>query len=534
MKRTLMVLIAMVFSVATGLVAVQPAAALDPPPSTIITLDGNTVEVDFNNTTVRFSGAAAGLGLTPGDSLFDAVDNIETDADKTNILNVLFEVDTDEHGWAYAGIALGGFDPDWDKVVFSDVVEGDESFSVTFEDNVINLGFPLDNGNSGASREDVRWAGSTFLEYSWSDPVSEPTENGSFKLEASVPYSDKGANYDGPTSIQFVDNNAMRQRPFAHLKSDLPNGGPYWSGYEIESGGLFVDLRPSEQDLNELEALKTNLITEESSVYEHEQVVSEPGRYRVTVTNNNDPNIVPEAQTFVFFTIGTEAELAAIEKKVATEAAKAAIDSELDKIGVELNTDELGDLSNTEDDAVFAKPEVGSITFGPGLDILGSQEELSQLSTGFNLFFDEELKAIRAIVDTDTLTFLSGQAATIRFFNVSTQLGVTGITADNFRDFLTVMVLEGEVPVTENLTDYFDWDLATYDSEADVLTLPVKHFTEYRLAQLTVEADEDGTVDATAEADDAELAKTGGPVYSLALLASIVGAIATIRRRALN
>jgi len=81
-------------------------------------------------------------------------------------------------------------------------------------------------------------------------------------------------------------------------------------------------------------------------------------------------------------------------------------------------------------------------------------------------------------VDTSTLSFLAGKEATIKFYNAMSSLGLEGVTADNFLDYLSFSVKDGETLV-EDISEYLDITKVVYDPDTDILTIPVNHFTEY-------------------------------------------------------
>ncbi len=147
---------------------------------------------------------------------------------------------------------------------------------------------------------------------------------------------------------------------------------------------------------------------------------------------------------------------------------------------------EINNLYETEKEITFTKAGTGSITFASGLNIMDNAEQLAALETGFNLSFDNKTKTLRAKVDTSTLTFLSGHSATITFLNAMANLGLEGVTATNFLDFINISVMDNNELVSD-ISGYLDLTQATYNPLTDILTIPVNHFTEYIIGLAEVE-----------------------------------------------
>lgn len=153
------------------------------------------------------------------------------------------------------------------------------------------------------------------------------------------------------------------------------------------------------------------------------------------------------------------------------------------------------------------------------------------------IVYDEEKNEMKVGVDTGALDFLDGFAATIEFFDVSEKLGVEGLTSENVREYLDIVVFDDGEEVVD-LSDYFDWDEVVYDSETDVLTLPVNHFTEYVLGEATEEevevVEEETTEEVVAEEDEdeEELAETGMGVLATSLFGALsLLSYAVLRKR---
>lgn len=183
--------------------------------------------------------------------------------------------------------------------------------------------------------------------------------------------------------------------------------------------------------------------------------------------------------------------------------------SYFDPTKVETNIHEIQNLRNTEKEVTFAR-EDGSISFAKGLNLVDFREQLQGLETEMSITYDSENNAIRARVNTQILTFLANHSATINFFGVAERMGFDELTEENFREYLNVSVFENDEEVVDDLSNYFDWDEATYNVQDDILSLPVNHFTEYVLGQRTVEeTTEDEVVE---EEDEEELPETGGAI----------------------
>jgi|GEM_PF-4074865 len=182
------------------------------------------------------------------------------------------------------------------------------------------------------------------------------------------------------------------------------------------------------------------------------------------------------------------------------------------------NLDDIKNIENTEKELVFTMPDAGSISFAPGLNLIDHMEELSKLADLLVIKHDDSDNTMRASVDTKSLTFLAGHGASIQFFDVAEKMGMEDLTEENFEEYLDITVYDDGEAVG-NISDYFDWDDVVYDSENDILTLPVNHFTEYVLGERVEEEEE-------------ELPETGASiagVVSLGLLS--LGGYAVYRRK---
>jgi hypothetical protein len=180
--------------------------------------------------------------------------------------------------------------------------------------------------------------------------------------------------------------------------------------------------------------------------------------------------------------------LTAMEMEIVTDLATAISTEAIPRTfkSVVSNLADILNVENTEKDLAFTMPGFGSISFAPGLNLINYMEELAKLADLLVITYDAETNVMRASVDTKALTFLAGHNATITFFGVSEKMGIEGLTAANFREYLDIAVYdEGEI--VGKISDYFDWDDVTYDPETDTLTLPVNHFTEYVLGEAVAE-----------------------------------------------
>lgn len=164
-------------------------------------------------------------------------------------------------------------------------------------------------------------------------------------------------------------------------------------------------------------------------------------------------------------------------------------------------------LDDPSQQLVFESENLGRIAFS-SFDIetllVINPEYLENLEDFVKITYDTTNNTLSSKVETSTLDFLAGHSATIQFFNVAKNLGVTDITAENVRDYIDIKVYDENVLVTD-ISDYFDWDNVVYNAETDTLTLPVNHFTEYVLG-VTSEAETGLT--------ETELPETGmGVIY---------------------
>lgn len=151
---------------------------------------------------------------------------------------------------------------------------------------------------------------------------------------------------------------------------------------------------------------------------------------------------------------------------------------------------ELNNLYNTEEPIKFTREGYGEIEFPEGLNIIDNRAQLQALQSGITLTFENG--ALVGGVDTGSLTFLANKGATIRFFGAMQKLGLEGITAENFRDYLEVVVEDNLGQAVTNIAEYIDLDQMSYDPDTDTLVMPVKHFTTFRVARNATSSDTTG------------------------------------------
>ncbi|NLE30681.1 LPXTG cell wall anchor domain-containing protein, partial [Candidatus Dojkabacteria bacterium] len=145
------------------------------------------------------------------------------------------------------------------------------------------------------------------------------------------------------------------------------------------------------------------------------------------------------------------------------------------------NIEDIETPSNTEVPLVLTKIGTGSITFPSGLNLTDNYDQLSNLSENLVIVYEPSLNRFRAYVNSNGASFLASHGATIRFFNVRNQLGISGLTSSNFKTLLKVSVLNDSKSVVTDTSSYFDWNNASYNQDTDILTMPVNHFSEYVL-----------------------------------------------------
>jgi len=139
-----------------------------------------------------------------------------------------------------------------------------------------------------------------------------------------------------------------------------------------------------------------------------------------------------------------------------------------------------------EDGTKIGSIEVGSET-NP-LDFLATDEngepQLAKLQQAMKISADYDYNQLAAGIDTDVLSFLADKDATITFYNVSEVLGVQ-LTQDNFRQMISLEVLDNDGNAVSNIAEYVNVSSMNYvpaDGEtSDMLIIPVNHFTTYKI-----------------------------------------------------
>jgi hypothetical protein len=147
---------------------------------------------------------------------------------------------------------------------------------------------------------------------------------------------------------------------------------------------------------------------------------------------------------------------------------------------IENNIDEIIDLEDTEKELILTKPEIGSITFDPGLNLLDNMGQILGLEDYIVIEYNQEKNIFRAYINSINLSYLATKPAIIRFFNASEKLG-EDLTSSTFKDLLYISVHNDAGTLIENNSSYFSWNNVAYDEDTDVLTLPVNHFSQYIL-----------------------------------------------------
>ncbi len=271
----------------------------------LVTNNGNPGIVPGAQTAVAFTieqatVSLAGLGsdtltanfsqpvVTPaGDGPADIAALAVDVASKQALLDEFFEIRLSIGGvpTQVPAAALDDFGTDWSKVLFAGT---SDSLSVTFEAGVIDLDFSLDQGNTGSSRIDVEWIGtSAFVTESGGQPLAGPdAADNPFKIEFDVAYDLASGPAYGPATATFIDRTTPLQRPFA-------------TG--IQFGETTTDPVAIEFPADTIATVSLNGGSDEP--YASGELLTAAGDYVVLVTNNGNPGIVAGAQTAVAFTI---------------------------------------------------------------------------------------------------------------------------------------------------------------------------------------------------------------------------------------
>ena len=142
------------------------------------------------------------------------------------------------------------------------------------------------------------------------------------------------------------------------------------------------------------------------------------------------------------------------------------------------------DMYDDEALVTLGVPGVGTVTFEPGTPAAFYLQGLVQvmadeIAPWISISYDETDKFFSVWVDSNAVTLFSGLGATIQFEGVAAKLGATGMTEENFLQYLDFRVYDNDGEIVDDFSSYFDTANVTYDPVADVLTIPVNHFSEY-------------------------------------------------------
>lgn len=189
------------------------------------------------------------------------------------------------------------------------------------------------------------------------------------------------------------------------------------------------------------------------------------------------------------------------------------------------NFAEITNFFDYNETVVLSVPDIASISLPRIAPFIVVSALFVQDFTGdvsIAMEFDEGQKAFSVMV------YDYPDLATIRLFGVAAKLGITGMTADNFRQHLTVLVYDDDDELVADASSYFDIAQASYDPDSDILTLPVNHFSTYVVTGADPGGDTDpggktdpgGNTDLDGKADT--LPATGTNLYGLLLLAILL------------
>ena len=204
---------------------------------------------------------------------------------------------------------------------------------------------------------------------------------------------------------------------------------------------------------------------------------------------------------------------------------------------VETTVNEIEDYTNTETELIITNEEEGSIEFPPGLNLEDNIEEFLDLEEYLVVEYVPVRNIFRARVHSTGLSYLATQPAIIKFMNVSKRLGVSSLTSNNFREYMRITVFDDRGREVNNTSSYYDWNLATYNSQTDILRLPVNHFSEYVLGAIDQEEEKEDELpkeDDKSEEAEAKLPETGMnilPFMVLSVLFCITVVIVKEQRR---
>ncbi|MEN6349749.1 MAG: hypothetical protein ABFD08_10195 [Syntrophomonas sp.] len=143
-------------------------------------------------------------------------------------------------------------------------------------------------------------------------------------------------------------------------------------------------------------------------------------------------------------------------------------------------------MYNTEKNITFSKADLGSITFAPGLNIAENKEQLTGLDSGIGITFDSTGRIFQFKVATDSLDFLANNRAAINIFDAAAKMQLDpALLAENPQSYFDFNIINNEgLTVPANQTgEYIDTANITYDAANDMLIVPVKHFTTYKISR---------------------------------------------------
>ncbi len=192
---------------------------------------------------------------------------------------------------------------------------------------------------------------------------------------------------------------------------------------------------------------------------------------------------------------------------------------EFERVTVFSELSELGNLYETEQSFSLANPTTATVTFEKGLNIMGVYSggeetrtftQLKELEDNILASVNSEKHTLSIKVDTSKLTIFANHTATIQFLKAAERLGLPKgvLTSSNVLDYITISVFENDQKISD-ITNHLDIIKIQYDATNDVLSIPVKHFTEYvvgltALGEDAIAGDDDETEEVTTPIEDDE------------------------------
>lgn len=157
-------------------------------------------------------------------------------------------------------------------------------------------------------------------------------------------------------------------------------------------------------------------------------------------------------------------------------------------------------LYNVENTITFTKDGVGSIIFKPGLSILGAKSQWKSSGTGFNpngitLANADISKLSTAVkvsaangeysfgIDTEAISFLKNHEAGLVLFNAKEKLNIPDLTGVNLNEKLALSATDNQNKQISEIASIIDINNMTYNEVEDTLTVPVKHFTLFKITK---------------------------------------------------